>query len=224
VLRRFPTPEGPQLALLAGCALAGGLGLLPGAGGGADPVALLGWLALLAPAAGVLCGGSGAAFFPFALAVPACWLLLLVLGAARAVGTLPSPLWAACALTGLFGLGFALGARTRSPWPVAGLALVLGLVLSGASVGLGLLAGGSELAREHPAAAARLLDVSPLVLLFDCAGHDWTHAQPEVYAQGGVEWVQRRPWPGSVAGPTLLVLGCALAWLARRPGTTGVAP
>jgi len=215
--RALPSPA--QLATLAGCAAAGALGVLPGAGGAFDPVTLLGWLALLAAAAGALCGARGVALLA-ALSVPATWLLFLsVLSAAQSGPRreLPTPLWAGCALGGLFALGHALGSRARLPFRSAGGLFLLALVLSGAAQGFGLFAGGTELARAHPRLAARLLDVSPLVLAYDCAGHDWIHSQPEVYAAGGVEWIQRRARPGNLAGPAVLVVGCALAVVARRP-------
>jgi hypothetical protein len=215
VFERFPPPERTQLATLVACAAAGALGLLPGAGGAGDPVTLLGWLTLAAPAAGALCGAGGLALFPFGLAVPGAWVMLLVLALASARVELATPVWAACVLGGLFAAGWALGRRSRAPLRSAGALLLLGLVLTGAALGFGLLAGGAELARTHPGAAARLLDLSPLVLVFDCAGWDWTHAQPEVYARAGVEWFQRRPYRGNLAGPAVLVVGCALAWLAR---------
>ena len=217
MFERFPPPDRAELACLAACAAAGALGLLPGAAGPNDPVTLLGWLALFAPAAGVLRGARGPGLFPFALAVPGAWGLLLVFALSTSERVIPSPLWPACVLAGLFAAGFALGRRARAPLGAAGGVLLIGLVLSGASVGFGLAAGGAELARRHPAAAARLVDLSPLVLVFDSAGWDWTHAQPEVYARSGVEWFQRRPYRGSLAGPGALVVGCALAWLARAP-------
>jgi hypothetical protein len=91
--------------------------------------------------------------------------------------------------------------------------------LSVAALGLGLSAGPPELAREHPRLARALFEVSPLTLVFDCAGWDWAHAQPEVYARAGIEWFQRRPHPGSLAGPAVLVVGLGLSWItrARRP-------
>jgi hypothetical protein len=194
---------------LALAAAAGALGLLPGAAGALDGTTLLGWLALLAPAAGALC--RDVALFPFALVVPATWGCLVVLASsARAV---PTPLWALAALTGLFALGLAGARRSRDDLRTAGLFLLGTTALGGLAVGFGLVAGGSELAKSHPALAARLLDLSPLVLVFDCAGLDWTHAQGEVYARAGVEWFQRRPYPGNLAGPAVLVVGCTLALL-----------
>lgn len=212
---RFSVPDPRARSVLGACAAAGGLGCLSGAGGAFDPVTLLGWLALVAPAAGVLCGARGVAWFPFALAVPGSWSLLLVLAEARGGNGRWTLLWAICALVGLFGLGFAAGRRTRFPLRGAGLALLGTLGLSGAALGFGLLVDGSGLARADPWLAARLLELSPLVLVFDCAGHDWVHAQPEVYAGAGIEWFQRRPYAGTLWGPLWLLVGSALAAFSR---------
>jgi hypothetical protein len=224
VLGRFRRPDPGQLAVLAASAAAGALGALPGASGALDPVAVLGWMALFAPAAGALCGARGIALVPLGVLVPVLWTLFLAAlqaGGARGFSAL---VWGACALAGLFALGLALGARTRSALLTAGALLLSGLLLASAAPGFGLLAGGSELARSHPRLAARLLDGSPVVLVFECAGWDWVHAQPEVYARGGAEWIQRRPYPGNLAGPAVLVVGCALAILARRPDRLARAP
>lgn len=217
MFQRFPTPDGAALATLCACALAGALGAMPGSAGAYDPVTLLGWLTLIAPAAGALCGARGLGLFPFALAVPGAWTIAFVLVQAQASRALPTPMWGACVVAGLFAAGLAAGRRTRAPLRCAGLLLLLGAGLSSACLGFGLLADGAELARRSPLAAQRLHELSPLVLVFDCAGWDWSHAQPEVYAAAGVEWFPRRPYAGNLAGPAVLVVGCALAVLVRRP-------
>lgn len=216
MFRRFPTPPAPALAVLCLAAGAGFLGLLPGRAGARDPVTVLGWLTLAAPALGTWCGSTRVAFFPFALAVPAAWGLALVLAQASTPRPLSGAHWALCALTGLFALGFAWGRRARAPLGGAGLVLLVTLALAAAPVGGGLVAGGAELARAgHPGMAAALVELSPLVWIFDCAGWDWTHAQGDVYRRAGVEWFQRRSFAGSLAGPSVLVVGCALALLVR---------
>ena len=216
---RIPVPEGQPLVALLLCAGLGALGLAGGAAGELDPVTELAWLALFAPAAGVLCGASGLLPGPFAAIVPGAWCFFLVWADSLSERDLPTPAWAACALAGFFAGGFALGRwRPESAFALAGAALLVGLGASGIALELG----GAEasLARSHPRLAALALDVSPLAFVFDCAGWDWTHANPDVYRRSGVEWFQRRPWPGSLAGPTVLVVGCALAWLSRARSST----
>jgi len=216
VFRRFPTPPAPTLAVLCAAAVAGFLGLLPGRAGARDPVTLLGWLTLVAPALGTWCGSTRVTFFPFALAVPSAWGLALVLAQAGTPRPLAGAHWALCALAGLFALGFAWGRRARAPLGGAGTVLLVTLALAAAPVGGGLVAGGAELARAgHPRTAATLVELSPLVWVFDCAGWDWTHAQGDVYRRAGVEWFQRRSFAGSLAGPGVLVVGCLLALLVR---------
>lgn len=210
---KAPPPRVLGLSL-AGLVL-GLLGLLPGAAGALEPRAFLGWLVLVAPALGAWLAGCGLG--PLGLvALPVAWLLL----GALATGAFAP--WAACGVLGLYGAGVALGRRHGAQ--ASGAALAVTLVLAGAPQGFGWLAGGAELARAGaPELAARLLDLSPLVFIFDCAGVDWVHAQPEVYARAGIEWFPRRPWSGHLAGPAVLVVGCLLALLVPGPraGTAG---
>jgi hypothetical protein len=213
VFRRIPTPPTDRLLVLAAAAGLGLLGCLPSARGAGSPVALLGWLALVAPSLGALVGRTRIALFPFALAAPATWGLAFAVAQAGAARPLATGLWALCAVAGLFAMGHAMGRRSRELLGGAGAWLFLSLALAALPVGAGLLAGGAELARSHPAVARGLLDLSPLVLVFDCAGFDWTHAQDEVYRRAGIEWFQRRSFAGSLAGPSMLVVGCLLALL-----------
>ncbi len=208
MFRRFSPPGRAQRLPLF---LSAGLGML----GGADPVGELAWLVLLAPAAGAACGARGISIFPFGLAVPGTWFLCLVLADARSPRDLPTPLWAAAGVVGLFALGLALGRLAPArPAALAGSLLLAGCTLAGLSVGLGLSAPEAFLARSHPGLASALLAASPLTFAFDCAGWDWAHTNPDVYARSGVEWFQRRPWPGHLAGPAVLVVGCLLSWFA----------
>lgn len=224
MFRRIPPPSGAAQAWLVGAALAGGLGALPLGAGGGTPAAILAWLALWAPAAGAGLGRRGVALLPFALAVPASWSLVVALTGAA----LPTPLWALLAVAGLFALGHALGSALAgtsggdgtAAVRTAGLVLLAALVATGASVGFGVAAAPDG---PPPRWVTAALDLSPVGLVAECAGIDWSRAQPAVYARSGVEWVPRRPWRGSLAGPTVLVVGCALSWLAaairrtRRP-------
>lgn len=225
VFRRIPPPSGAALAGLIGAALIGGLGALPLGTGGGTPAAILAWLALWAPAAGAGIGRLGTGLLPFALAVPASWSLLV----ARTGVALPTPLWGLVAVAGLFALGHALG-RTLAPpsagalGPAAvrtgGVVLLAALVATGASIGFGVAAAPEG---PPPRWATAALDLSPVGLVAECAGIDWSRAQPAVYGRSGVEWVPRRPWRGILAAPTVLVVGCTLSWLAaafrrtRRP-------
>jgi len=219
-------PTRREVVALAAASLAGLPGLLPSAGGAGDPLALVAWLTLAAPAAGALCGAHGVRLWPLGAAVPGTWVLMLVWSVASSSVVLATPAWAACVVGGLFAFGLALGALAscRSPvangsgraWALAGGLLLAGLALSGASVQGGLSDGGTSWARTHPRLAARLLDLSPLVLATDCAGRDWTRAHPDVYAISGVEWFPRRPYRAPLAGSTVLLVGCASALLAGR--------
>jgi len=212
-----------SLAELAGLSALGALGLVPGAGGALDSVAELAWLALLAPAAGAWCGARGIAPGR-AAAVPVTWGAAL---AAAQLGprALATPWWPLLAVAGAFGAGWALAARLApgAPAAAAGATLLAGIALAGASLGFGLGRPEAELARAHPRLAAGLHELSPFTLVFDCAGWDWAHAQPDVYARSGVEWFPRKPYAGHLAGPAVLVVGCALVWLARARGGAGAA-
>jgi len=227
---------GPPLGTLLLVTGAGALGLLPGAAGAADPVALLAWLALIAPAAGYASGVHGVRAWPFGAAVPGVWAGLVAWADARSARDLPGPLWAIAAVAGLFLLGLAVGAaratrvtpgtrgeRAVRAAPGVGALLGLALVLSGLPVQGGLGAGTSwardDAARPAAAAARRAaarlaLDLSPLVLVLECAGWDWTHAHPTAYRVSGVEWFPRRPWRGRLAGPVLLLVGCTAVGIA----------
>ncbi len=199
---------------LVAAALAGVAGALPRAGGEPDPFALLAWLVLLAPAAGFVCGSFGVRLYPWGLAVPGVWMLVLVQVDLASERDMVQPLWPGLLWTGLFAAG--LGAGTRfpgRPWAGAGLLLLLALAAAGVGIQGGLALGDAAWAREHPTLGAWLLEVSPLAWAFDAAAWDWIHANPVAYRLSGVEWIPREPWKGRLAGPAVLVLGCAVAGL-----------
>ena len=209
--------EPGQGRLLAVAFLLAGLGLLPRAD---DPVAYLAWAVLSAPAAGVLVGAHGMAALHGA-SPAAGYTLGLIWSDMLGEADLPTPLWAALFVAGLYLSGLALGRLVPGRGvAVAGLVLLGGLLLSGGSVQWGLGgAGAGSWAGSRPGLARVLLELSPLVGAYDCAGLDWTRAQPEMYRLSGVEWVVRRPWRGSLAGPLSIVVGCTLLLLSRRiPG------
>jgi hypothetical protein len=219
---RDGTPRG-GVGLALVLAAAGLPGLFPWFLGRPDPVALLAWLALVAPAVGVAAGAHLARVWPTAWSVPGLWAVLLVsvdLASARHV---PSPTWAMAVVAGLFLVGVGIGRRsgTRAP-TAAALLLLVTLLLTALPHQAGLGERGAGWAGLHPALARVFLDASPLVLVLECGGLDWTHVQPDVYTRGGVEWVQRRPHAGILAGTVVLLVGSLAAHLgrrrARRPG------
>jgi hypothetical protein len=184
-----------------------------------DPVGLLAWLTLIAPAGGALLGARGVPLLPFGVTVPAGFAFALLWSDSLSATDLPTPLWASVFLAGLFVCGLSLGhlapRGAGAGIGAAGLFLFLGLFASGLCVQGGLGEGGASWARTHPGLSRALLEVSPLVWAFDCAGWDWTHSQPEVYERSGVEWFGRRPYRGILAGPLVLLVGCALLLIVR---------
>jgi hypothetical protein len=200
----------------------GALGLLPALAGIGDPLASLAWIAVVSPAVGVVAAGLGLGAWPFGLAVPAAWMIGLVWLDARAGAALPDPAWAAMTWTGMYALGFAAGALSvrRAPrtaalaFALAG--LLAGLPLAGGA-GAGML-GDRTWGEITPDGAARLFDASPVTMLLESAGVDWMR-HPSVYDAAGTEWFsdRRAPYRGRLAGPLLLVVGCAsVLAVARR--------
>ena len=209
------TPRGARLVLPA---LLGGLGLLPGVAGAADPVAALAWLTILSVGVGWWCGAEGVPLVPDACAVPGTWALFLVLAGIGGVRELPFPLHGLLVVAGLFGAGYAAGAvAARAPLAGAGVCIFLVLATSGLAVQGGFAteeAAEGAWARTHPGLARVFLEISPVVLALESSGWDLTHAHPRFYASSGVEWFPRRPWQGRLAAPAALVVGSLLAALA----------
>lgn len=196
----------------------GALGALPTGGSGSDPIALAGWLALIAPSLGACAGARGARDRLAALLLFGTWLLLLIAVDASSKRDLPEMHWAACALAGLFLGGYGLGSLAkRSPGWVAA-ALFLAMITLTALPAVGGLAP----APWPPALAARLLDISPVALILECGGVDWMR-HPGVYAPVGTDAIGpdlRLAHRGFLAGPLTLLVGWSLAsacqFLARR--------
>lgn len=215
MFRHSAPPTRRGALALAGTAAAGFLGLLPASGGGTDPVATLAWLCLIAPASGALAGAAGVRLFPLGLGVPGLWLCVLVWADVSSGGDLPAPIWGALVVAGLHAFGLGLGLLApRRPWALAGGLSFALLLATGLCVQGGL--GERSWAEAHPGLARSLVELSPLVLVTECAGLDWTHAQPEMYALSGVEWFQRRSYRGPLAAPVVLLVGCTLATTASR--------
>jgi hypothetical protein len=211
--------------LIALCvALAAGIGALPvaalhGSHGtpSADPVVLLVWIALIAPAAGCACAALGVRPLPFAAVVPGSWMTLVALVGAFSERTLPTPLWGSLAFAGLFFFGGALGAL----W-ARRVASSAGLVLLATALAMVAPCRGSFADSPWPpAVASKLLDLSPATLVIECSGLDWMR-HPSIYGPVGTDRFEREAWNGPLTGSIVLALGCA-AWLAaarvrdRRP-------
>ena len=178
-------------------ALAAAAIVLVGFACAAQPLAHLAWLALVAPALGALAAAALPA--PLALALPLAWGVPLALAAA---GAPPTPWWGGCVVLGLYGLGFACGALRRADAPAcAGLLLVATLALA-----LAPARGAYARSPWPPSVARALLDLSPTALALEAAGVDWMrHAA--VYEPVGSDRFERRGRRGSLAGPTLVLVG-----------------
>ncbi len=206
--------RGARLGLAGALFVAGSLGAWPIGPAGPDPVAALAWLAILAPAAGLLAAARGLALFPWGWLVPALWVLPLAWAAARSPRPIPALAWAALCWTGLWAAGAGLGvvarARGWNPWSAAGLLLLASGALALAP------ARGAIASTPWPVPAARtLLDLAPTSLVIESAGIDWMR-HPAVYDPVQSDRFERRAWRGALAGPVLLLVGCLLAVLARR--------
>lgn len=204
---REELPLAARAAILAGAAGGGLLGALPAAWSGGDPVALLMWLGIWAPAAGFLCGAAGVRLLPVGLAAPVTWIAPLALLLGSSPGwSLPWLAWPTLAWTGLFAAGWALGtAAPRHMWRGAAALLLLGASLTGLPG-----RGGLSAKPWSPSVASFLLELSPATLLAECGGADWMR-HPAAYESVGTDRFQRAPWRGSLAGPAVLLVGCGLA-------------
>jgi hypothetical protein len=220
--RSTARPRAPDVASLVLALVLGGvgaLGALPSRSGTCDPLALLTWLALVAAPAGFLFGAGGHELVRFGAVAPGTWMVVLALVDAPTERGLATPLFAALAWSGLFAGGAGLGRLfPRAAWRGAGLLLLLAALLAG-------LPGRAGIGTRPwpPAAAARLLDLSPVALVCESAGvRDWMW-RAEVYEPVGVDRFARRPFRGSLAGPGTLVVGCLLAVIGARRGRRAAA-
>lgn len=192
----------------------GSLGALPATPAGPDPVATLAWIALAAAPIGVGAGAIGLRAWPLAPVIPALWMVVLTMVDATSPRDLPTPGWAALAWTGLFAVGFAFGRRA----PLH--AFTLAASSFGACALLAALPSGFWVLEKPwpPAYAARLLDLSPVTLLAECAGLDWLrHAA--VYESAGTADIDpelRSAYRGVLAGPASFLVGCATVAIVRR--------
>lgn len=180
----------------------------------ADPIALLLWLAVAAPALGVLAGGTDLPGWPWSAAIPAGWMLGFALCAATSRRVVPTPVWPALVWTGTFFAGWALGrARGSASVRNAAVVAIAALVLCALPVGAGLVD-----APFTPEATARMLDLAPTSWLVESAGVDWMR-HPSVYEPAHAFDVGpelRSSFRGALAGPLAVLVGCALAFAAAR--------
>ena len=195
----------------------GSLGLMAPDGAAPGAAGLLAWLTLLSVPGGICAAHGGARLWPYGLLVPAIWSFLLIFSGLRGASNLPAPLGGMAALSALYGLGFGLGCLLQKHvLRCAALALFSMLLMVGAAQGGGLGRPEAVLARHQPDLARFLVNASPFVFAFECAGVDWTHANPGVYAQSGVEWFPRSAYNARRAGLGALTLGALFALLADR--------
>jgi hypothetical protein len=201
------SPLSRQLGLALGFGALGALGTLPGEHG-PDPLAELAWIAIVALPCGLGCGALGLRAWPFAASVPALWMIALALAGATSERALATPVWAALGWTGLFAAGWGIARASEAGVRLCAAGLCLAVLLSV------LPAAGAFLGQPWPPpVAARLLDLSPVSVCVESAGVDWLR-HPAVYEPAGALDIDpglRHPFRGGLAGPALLLLGCALA-------------
>lgn len=192
----------------------GALALAVGGAGwlaaGSGPLALA-WLALAAAPIG-------------ALAAPprgeSVWPALLAAGVLVGPLVFSGDFLAAWVVIGLFLLGAAASVEGAKV-PSAAMCLVVGTALAMAPAWAGA-AGHAPFPSET---TARLLDLSPVVLVVESAGVDWLR-HPAVYGPAGGDAIGPDLWTppkGALAGSALVLVGCALlaarTLFARRSGT-----
>lgn len=177
----------------------------------ADPVALLVWLALIAPAAGCACAALGVRAWPYGAVVPGAWMSLVALVGAFSDRTLPTPLWGSFAFAGLFFAGCAVGELWGGR-----LAAMSGTVLLATALAIALPCRGAFASTPWPPNVARtLLDLSPATLVVECSGLDWMR-HPSIYGPVGTDRFEREPLHGPLVASIALAVGCAASLAAAR--------
>jgi hypothetical protein len=214
-VRSLGTISARDLGVALLIAAIGALGAWPGERGEPDPLALLVWLALIAMACGFACGAMGLRLWPASAVVPAVWMFLIgIVDALAETRDLPRPLWAGCAIFGLFAAGFGLGSRFSSHlWRGTSLTLLVTAIACALPMCGALLR-----MPPSPRVTARLLDLSATALVAECAGVDWMR-HPAIYDAASTESIDpslRSPYDGRLAGGIVFVVGCALAWTLPR--------
>ena len=225
-MRTFGTIGARELVWVLAIAAVGAAGAWPGERGEPDPLALLVWLALIAPASGFACGALRLRLWPAAAVVPAAWMFLVgIVDALSESRDLSRPVWASCALAGMFAAAFGLGRvsatkELAASGRIAAAALRnTGLVLLVTALASALPFLGEHL-RTPPSASvnAHLLDIAPTTLATECAGVDWMRHPPiyDAASTADIDPGLRTPYDGRLAGGLVFVVGCALAWCLER--------
>jgi hypothetical protein len=207
-----------ELLLALALGALGALGALPLRDGRSDTIALLTWVAWLAPAAGAVFAARGRDLWRFGAAVPALWIAALAFVEARSERPLSSPAWAAAACAGLYFAGAAAGRIADAPLRCA-VVLLLAMALASALPVRGGLPGEPW----PPRATLVLLDLSPALLVAETAGARDAMWHRSLYGPAGIDRFARAPWNPALAGSTVLLVGCALALGAGRVRKTRAA-
>lgn len=198
-----------RAALVIGLALVGSLGALPGEGGFAHAESIVTWLALWAAPAGVL-AATGVRGWLAGLP-PLLWVgLFFATG-----GELPTPILGAAACGALYAAGFTVGVLVPPPraWAWAG-----GLFLAAGALAAAPSGGGVLTRPLSPGSTARLLDLSPVVWVHECAGGD-AMRHPAVYERAGAGDLgpdRRLPYEGTPSALTALLVASIAVALASR--------
>lgn len=180
--------------------------------GESEPVNLLAWFALSAPAVGCLGARLGLRFWPLGLVAPAMWMALYTLSSASLLQGAPTPFYGALVWTGLFAAGWAAGVNPkRTGWAAPGWLLLLSAFAAG-------LPGLVSLLGEAPPQSwvALALDLSPVTCVLECAGLDWMRHASIYELSGSLAPDARTPYRGMLAGPLLLVVGWGLVMASER--------
>ena len=204
-----PSEPSQPLLVALGCSV---VALVPFLLGQFDSVLWTVWVAVISLPTGAFAGACRLKAWPFGLAIPGTWMVILAWLEVSSGGTLPEPAWGAAAWSGLFVVGMALGALVGSnAFRCAAGGLVLTVLSSALPVSgapsLGLY-GGRSLGQVAPSAAAAAFDTSPITLVMESAGVDWMRHRA-VYDSAGTEWFsdRRKPYRGKLAASLILLVG-----------------
>lgn len=187
------------------------LGLLA-TDGESEPVNLLAWFALSAPAVGCLGAQLGLRFWPLGFVAPAMWMAVYTVSSASLLQDAPTPFYGALVWTGLFAAGWSLGVGAKNAGWTRPSALLLLCALAAGMPSIVSLLG------ETPPQSwvALAVDLSPVTCVLECAGLDWMR-HPSIYElAGSLPPDARTPYRGMLAGPLLLVVGWGLVMVAER--------